>query len=248
MVDAVNARLQSLVEGLGCIFVSHVSNFFDEDASIKSDSLDKDGLHLSSSGVNQLLQNLSLLKRDSIRVALGNITHDRRNGQHNNQNNAINTMPDQHRGHRHAHSKHYHPRIINRNNIYIVYRAPKSQRQPRDKQIQHQTRSQRHVAYNEGQYHHNKTRPVREETGRWSRGESEHRHIHSNRNTGSHYSTNEQGSRDNRVSSRWNTRVSNHRQPYHRTIPHDLHCYIGVVMTLNSAVTRHLSRATGATG
>ena len=63
----------------------------------------------------------------------------------------IQLMSDQHRGHRHAHSKHYHPRTLIRNNIDIVHRAPKPQRQPRDKQIQPQTRSQRHVAYNEGQ-------------------------------------------------------------------------------------------------
>ena len=245
-------RRRRWTEGLGFIFVSHVSNFYDEEANIESDLLNKDGLHLSSSGVTQLLRNLSLLKRDGIRVAPGNITHDRRDGQHINQNNTINTMPDQHRGHRHAHSKHHHPRTINRNNNDIVHRAPRSQRQPRDKQIQHQTRrSQLHVAYNEGQYHHTKTRTAREETGRLSRREPEHRYINSNRSTRSHYSKNKQGSRDNRVSSRWNRRVRNHRQPYHSTIPQDLHCYICVVKTvmpLNSAVTRHVLRATGATG
>ena len=51
MVDAVNAWLQGLVEGLGCIFVSHASNFYDENANIKSDLLDIDDLYLSSSGV-----------------------------------------------------------------------------------------------------------------------------------------------------------------------------------------------------
>ena len=50
MVVTVNARLQGLVEGLGCVFVSHVRNFYDEDEVIKSGLLDDDGLHSSSLG------------------------------------------------------------------------------------------------------------------------------------------------------------------------------------------------------
>ena len=91
MVDTVNARLQGLVEGLGCVFVSHVRNFYDEDGVIKSGLLDDDGLHLSSSVATQLLQNLSLQMRDGVRNVSKNFKREGRDGQRNS-SNALNPI------------------------------------------------------------------------------------------------------------------------------------------------------------
>ena len=169
-------------------------NFYDEDGVIKSGLLDDDGLHLSSSGATQLLQNLSLQMRDGVRNVSRNITREGRDGQRIS-SNAMNSISNHHR---HTHSNRYPSRQISRSNIY----NPKPQRQLRNKQHRHQHHRQ-HSSLKE-RYRENINYPKRNETMRWPRREPEHRPINNYRHSGPRYSTNESSLRYNSVSTRWN--------------------------------------------
>ena len=151
-------------------------NFYDEDGIIKSGLLEYDGLHLSSSGVTQLLQNLSLQVRDGVRNVSKNIPREGRDGQRNS-SNVMNPISNHQR---HTHSNRYPSHPISRGNIANTQRSPKPQRQPRNKQFQ-QLHHRQHSSLNEERYRENRNHPKRNEVVRWPRRKHEHRPINTTR-------------------------------------------------------------------
>ena len=156
--------------------------------------LGDDGLQLSSSGVTQLLQNLSLQKVDGVRNVSKNITSEGCDGQHNS-SNAINPISNHHR---HTQSNRYPSCPISRSKIDNTQICPKPQRQPRNKQFQHQHHRQ-HSSLNEEPYRENRDLPKRNEAVRWPRHEPEHQPSNNYRQAGPRYSTNESSLRYNSV-------------------------------------------------